>query len=503
MENILTRANYEPASTLTGLQAPRPRHWPLLLIVLVGIFLFTTTRRGQAWGDDFSMYIHHAKNLANGIAYGQTGYIINPHFPSIGPHTYPPVFPLLLAPVYKIWGLNLEALKLVGLAACLLALVLIYACFQGELPPGQLALLLALVGFSPHVWVLKDSVISDLPFLCFFYLSLFLIQTAYGRVAAFGRAAAHENLWALLVAGAVLLAYGTRSIGVMLLPSLVVYDVLRQRRIQPLTYKIFAVTVPLMALQNLLIHTDMGYGAQMTVTLANVLNNVRAYLSEFSVILTGNLPMLLRLGLLGVISLLVLWGWWQSVQRGITWFELLPLLYLPPILLISLEIQPRYLLPMLPLYFYYAWRGLNFRWLPKPLLNTAAAVLVLTLSVGYVRWYRQANFSPYNEGISKLETQQLAGFLRAQTAPQSVFVFIKPRLLALLTERQAAAWHMPENEAELWNFLRAIRATHLISGPADLSPERQAYLQQFILHHQDRLQELYANADYKVYRIQP
>jgi hypothetical protein len=112
----------------------------------------------------------------------------------------------------------------------------------------------------------------------------------------------------------------------MLLPSLVVYDVLRQRRIQPLTYKIFAVTVPLMALQNLLIHTDRGYGAQMTVTLANVLNNVRAYLSEFSVILTGNLPMLLRLGLLGVISLLVLWGWWQSVQRGITWFELLPFL---------------------------------------------------------------------------------------------------------------------------------------------------------------------------------
>lgn len=503
MENILTGANYAQSSTRATAQAAPLRHWPLLLIVLIGVFLCATIRRGQYWGDDFSMYIHHAKNLATGVAYDQTGYIINPQFATVGPHTYPPVFPLLLAPVYKIWGFNLEAMKWVGIIACLLALLLIYACFQRELPSVQMAALLGLLGFNWMVWVLKDTVISDLPFFCFFYLSLYLVKTGYGRVARLGRAAAQENLWAALIGLAVFLAYGTRSIGLVLLPCLVAYDLLRQRRIQVLTLKVFAVTLPLMLLQNLLIHKDSGYGAQMAITPANVLNNVRTYLSEFSVILTGDVPGLLRLGLLGVVSLLAVRGWWRSVRNEITWFELIPFLYLTPILLISLEIQPRYLLPMLPLYLYYALRGLEFDWTSPARLKLATAALLLVLGGGYARWYRQADFSPLNEGISKAETQQLASFLRAQTAPEDVFLFIKPRLLALLTERSAAAWHTPTDEANLWEFLQSIHATHVVSGPADLDPARQAYLQQFILHHQDRLQELYANADYKVYRIRP
>jgi hypothetical protein len=503
MENIITGANYAQSPSLPSVQTPRLRRWPLLLIVLIGIFFFATLRRGQVWGDDFSMYIHHAKNLASGIAYDQTGYIINPHFPSIGPHTYPPVFPLLLAPIYKIWGLNLEALKMVGLAASLLALGLLYACFQRELTAVQLAALLALVGLNPMVWELSNQILSDLPFLCLFYLCLWLTRTAYGRVDRLGRAAAHENQWAWLIGSAIFLAYGTRSIGLMLLPCLVAYDVLRQRRIQLLTFKIIAVTMPLMALQNLLIHKDSGYSAQMGVSVSNTLNNLRVYLSEFSVILTGDVPGLLRLGLLGAISLLALRGWWLSVRNEVTWFELIPFFYLPPIMLMSLEIQPRYLLPMLPLYFYYALRGLNFNSPAQPLLNLATAALLLVLGSGYARWYRQADFSPVNEGIAKAETQQLANFLRAQTAPQDVFMFVKPRMLALLTEHSAAAWHMPADEAELWDFMRSIHVTHLISGPAELAPERQAYLQQFILHHPDRLQELYANADYKVYRVNP
>ena len=57
----------------------------LALILAVGAFYIATIREGHLWGDDFAMYIHHAKNLASGNAYGDTGYIYNPHYPDIGP----------------------------------------------------------------------------------------------------------------------------------------------------------------------------------------------------------------------------------------------------------------------------------------------------------------------------------------------------------------------------------------------------------------------------------
>ena len=69
---------------------------------LIGLFYLATIRPGHAWGDDFAQYIHHARNLATGVPYAATGYIYNPYNPTIGPRTYPPGFPLLLAPVVKL-----------------------------------------------------------------------------------------------------------------------------------------------------------------------------------------------------------------------------------------------------------------------------------------------------------------------------------------------------------------------------------------------------------------
>ena len=79
----------------------------MLCAVLVGALFVLTIREGEDWGDDFSMYIHHAENIARGVPYGETGYIYNPHNPAVGPKIYPPGFPLLLAPVVKLFGRNL------------------------------------------------------------------------------------------------------------------------------------------------------------------------------------------------------------------------------------------------------------------------------------------------------------------------------------------------------------------------------------------------------------
>ncbi len=106
------------------------------LILIVGLFYFLTVREGFSyiWGGDFSLYILHAKNISEGKPYEHTGYIYNPSYPYLSPKTYPPVFPLLLTPVYMIFGLDFQAMKTIPIITFLLSLFFIYLNFKDKLP---------------------------------------------------------------------------------------------------------------------------------------------------------------------------------------------------------------------------------------------------------------------------------------------------------------------------------------------------------------------------------
>ena len=133
-------------------------------IILLGAVYLATLRQGQQWGDDFAMYILQARNVAAGQWSAPTGYIYNPHAPKVGPAAYPPVFPLMLAPLYRIWGLNLTPMK-VEVTLCLLAALYLVFEFGAHLMPFAWAAgATAAVGLSPYFAAFKENVVSDLPF---------------------------------------------------------------------------------------------------------------------------------------------------------------------------------------------------------------------------------------------------------------------------------------------------------------------------------------------------
>src|SRR5690349_10751607 len=106
----------------------------LCVIGVVGVFYLSTIRAGHYWGDDFSLYIHHAKNIVEGIGYADTGYIYDPFFPEFSPKTYPPIYPLLLAPVYALFGLDLTPMKVEVIVFFLMALYAMFLVLRQELP---------------------------------------------------------------------------------------------------------------------------------------------------------------------------------------------------------------------------------------------------------------------------------------------------------------------------------------------------------------------------------
>ncbi|MGH7226552.1 MAG: hypothetical protein ACRELF_25320, partial [Gemmataceae bacterium] len=168
----------------------------LLLIGTIGILggiHLATLRDGQEWGDDFSLYVAHARNIAEGRPYADTGYVYNPANPVLSPRAYPPIFPLLLVPVYLLFGLNLWAMKAFVVLIFTVFLGVLAAFLRRRLPLSHVLGCLTLFALNPYVWQHKDRLLSETPFLLFAYLALMTAETA-GQQASRRRAL----LWGLL-----------------------------------------------------------------------------------------------------------------------------------------------------------------------------------------------------------------------------------------------------------------------------------------------------------------
>ena len=137
--------------------ATKRLHALLLAAVLLLIFLlhYDTIRPGLDWGDDFAIYLSHALNITRLHPYADTGYIVNPYFPSYAPQAYPPGFPLLLAPLLMLFPPasympDLIPIK-IFITLCLIAsLWLIDRLLRDDLPIHARVAILAGVALSPY-----------------------------------------------------------------------------------------------------------------------------------------------------------------------------------------------------------------------------------------------------------------------------------------------------------------------------------------------------------------
>ncbi|MET0399847.1 MAG: hypothetical protein ABW277_23870, partial [Longimicrobiaceae bacterium] len=133
---------------------------------------------GPTYGDDWALYLLHARSLVEGRPYADTGFLVNPLNPWFSPQRYPPGFPLLLAPVYAAAGLDFRALKGVVVLGLAGALLLLARLARRELPPAAAAGVVLLAGLHPFVWTFRDDLLPDLPFTFLCLLSLALAERA-------------------------------------------------------------------------------------------------------------------------------------------------------------------------------------------------------------------------------------------------------------------------------------------------------------------------------------
>jgi hypothetical protein len=465
------------------------------IIALIGIFHLLTLREGHCWGGDFSMYIQHAKNIVEGTEYRNTGYLYNYRYSTLGPETFPPVFPLLLTPVYYWFGLHFIAMKVELVLLFLIALWFIYTSFKSELPFPYLAAIVGILGFNPYFWSFKDNILADIPFLFFIYLSLWFIHRAHQSTLS-----KRFQLFSAVISGFMIyLAYGTRSLGLLLIFCLVIYDFIRLRKIERFTIVTIIVFGLFMMVQAILSHNDSGYLDQLThITLYTIVQNTEIYARQLSLFWDNGFYHSVRHLLFGVTCILAIIGYLTRIRRSITVFEIFLFLYLAAIIIFPFT-QMRYLIPVFPLYIFYTFVGIHeiarfYRITQERYIFT---ILLLGIVFSYLAKYTTFDYGPIHEGIHTKEAIELFTSIKHNTTEQDVIIFQKPRVLALFTERKVAAYHPTNDDQELWNYFQQIQATYLITGPFD-----SEYFLHFVRKYQERFILVDSISDFKIYKIQ-
>ncbi|MDP2920948.1 MAG: hypothetical protein Q8O12_01075 [Candidatus Omnitrophota bacterium] len=465
-----------------------------IVILMVGLFYGLTIREGHDWGDDFGMYIHHAKNIAEGISYKDTGYIYNPFNVFVGPRTYPPVFPILLSPVYRFYGLNLTALKIEIILMFLAFLAAFFLIFRKEIRFKYMAAMILILGLCPYFWDFKDNIASDIPFIFLLYLSFLFIHRLCESIGS-----EKSHLGYSVIAGFLMyLCYGTRSIGLVIPLSFIIYSVIRYKKVTRFSIIALSVFVFFVILQGKFLHSDTSYFDMFVIDYKVIARNLFQHIRGFSIIFDNGYSKALRGVLFAIASMFAIYGYVARIRQKVTLFEIFVVLYT---LAVSVQMAGhRYLIPVIPLYVFYMFTGIETIALKR---RKAGYLIFIAMTavflISYAGKYSRMNFGPMPEGVAKKETIELFDYIKNNTQKSDVLIFKKPRALALYTGRQASVYYCPQDARDLWRYFRDINAAYLIAGePFDTD---RAYLRPFADKYKNNLSRVYSNPDFTVYKI--
>ena len=309
-------------------------------------------------------------------------------------------------------------------------------------------------------------------------------------------------MWAALGGLTAYLAFGTRSVGLVLIPAVFLTELLRSRRIGAATIVSGGVFAAGVGAQMLLLRLDGSYADQLT---ADPMVFARVAWS-----LIGAMGLFFENGYSsGACHVVYLALLIPAVVGFVTRLRSKPTVYEPfAVLSLALlilwpfaEWQRRYLLPLLPLFVLYSCEGLVRlgQMVSARAVLPAAGVLGAAVLLSYATWYTRLEFGPFRQGVTTPEAAALFRFIRDKTHPDDVILFQKPRALALYTGRRSSGHRPGASDEHLWSYLRQIDASHVVVTPQ--LPGSWKVLAPFVKRNADRLDPVYRSEAFSVYRI--
>ncbi|HNW98691.1 MAG TPA: phospholipid carrier-dependent glycosyltransferase [Bacteroidales bacterium] len=407
----------------------------ILYVILICSFILSAIciHKGHNWGGDFSQYIAQAISINNNSIkelYEQNKFSMDHSDILLGPYMYPVGFPLILSVVYFFFGMNFIVMKWVSTLFFIASLPLIYLISKKLLCNEKYALLLiACVALNKFFLVFTDNVLSDFPYLFFSLLAIYLMEKS------------NTAMKQLLLGVIIFYAYIVRDIGIILLPTLLIFQLQKiiiekqyqkkQFWLYSLPYFVFAVLFAL----NLLIlpfgnakHYEMFLNIKFTASYFNYYTNlfsdyffnqtisVYLWIPLFLLILTGMLYKIknrfhILFYVLGIYFVCIMW----PSEQGM-----------------------RLLFPIIPFVLFYMIQGflllsktIKFKYLNVTLF-VFAFFIVLQGQRDSVRLSRINT-----DDVKTKEMENMYAFIKQNTNKDAIIEFDNPRMLRLFTERNS------------------------------------------------------------------
>ena len=175
--------------------------------------------KGYNWGGDFSQNIMQAQSVWRGeisIFLQMNRFTMEQSTYQVGPIAYPWGFPVLLAPFYAFFGLDMVALKSINIGFYMIFLILIWFGFRRYHSFFWLAILACLFAFNPFLLNFMNSISSDIPFLVFSTISVLLIGRVIIQKSIFFSNISDQLLLGVLIA----ISFFIRTQGLLILAAL-------------------------------------------------------------------------------------------------------------------------------------------------------------------------------------------------------------------------------------------------------------------------------------------
>jgi hypothetical protein len=385
-------------------------------------------------------------------------------------------------------------MKLEQVLFLVLTLIAVYAYWKSDLDPGHTLVLVALLGFNPEFWVAKDNVLSDIPFLFFFYLTALVVRSARRDSGAWWR-------WSAVIGLAIYFAVSTRAVGVALGAGLLLYDVLRSRTITRVTVLSITVCAAFLMLQASIVGAGVGGYLYQPLTLHTIAYNIVGYARVLGSFWVGSTPGPFAYVVLGLFAACVLAGLLFQLMRDVTFAETALISYFAIIVLWPSPGGVRMVFPVAPWIGYLAisgCKGLASR-VATGYSAAATAALFVLIAVCYLQVYHAISFGPIRQTTGLPEFNQVCRAVRDNTLPQDAIIYFRARALSLYTGRLASAYNYQGRDAELWRWAEHIHARYFVT--TDAFDEDRGFLVRFVHVNAPNFDLVYENPHFKLYRV--
>jgi hypothetical protein len=466
--------------------------WKPFLIAAAFLALYPNILRpGISWGDDWAMYVAHARNFVTGHPYLDTGFLYSKLTAASSPTSCPPGYPFLLSLVYRVKGLDFEALKMVSWTSTALALFVIGWFFRARLGDRwALVVMLTLGGsvvFLDEMDILQSDTVCVVLVYAFFLVHRWLLDRRWDRQ--------RPLIAAVLVLIPVMLATFTRIASLPMAGALILDDFARRRRPTWFSAAFACGFVTLFLWASRTFPGGLSYADQLHVDLRVQMSNAWAYLKWASYVWIDSFSGLLRYISFAVFTASAGVAFYRRVRQGPTILEFFFVLHMAMLVAYPAGAGLRYMLPVIPLYCAYAIEGI----LPltgNRIVAVATTALLLAVPAGNLLY---ANRSPIRDGPNAPGFQALVTEVRRSTSADDRFLLWKPRAFALFSGRSAGFYVRTDDTRVFWSDVAGRRIQYVIRHKDD--PEDQRWLEPKLRQSPERFELKYENPEFALYAV--